>query len=183
MADYDIVIIGGSPAGRYAAAIAAQMKATVALVEWQQLPIADSRLPTTDSLSYVGQLTQQCDKLGIFGLNLRCGDASQDGQTSVEWKQIMQWVQGVRANLEEENSPVVLAALGVDFIQGQAKFVAQPQLGLVVNDRSLVARNYLIATNPRPLIPDIEGLEATKFLTASEVLPSLTAANLSLIHI
>jgi pyruvate/2-oxoglutarate dehydrogenase complex dihydrolipoamide dehydrogenase (E3) component len=198
MADYDIVIIGGSPAGRYAAAIAAQMKATVALVERElefigahrgapllESAVEEERLLTSPftshllphSLSYIGQLAQQCDKLGIFGLNLRCGDASQDGQISVKWKQITQWVQGVRANLEEENSPVVLAALGVDFIQGQAKFVAQPQLGLVVNNRSLVARNYLIATNPRPLIPDIEGLEATRFLTASEVLPSLTAAN------
>ena len=36
MADYDIVIIGGSPAGRYAAAIAAKQNATVALVEREQ---------------------------------------------------------------------------------------------------------------------------------------------------
>ena len=31
--DYDVVIIGGSPAGRAAAAAAAQLRATVALVE------------------------------------------------------------------------------------------------------------------------------------------------------
>ena len=43
MADYDIVIIGGSPAGRYAAAIAAKQNATVALVEREQGAIQNSK--------------------------------------------------------------------------------------------------------------------------------------------
>jgi len=182
MADYDIVIIGGSPAGRYAAAIAAQFKATVALVEREQGALSREQgkiIPTSDflphSLSYISQLAARCDKSRNFGLNLSCGNANLDCQ-SLQWERVTQWAQGVRANLEDENSPAVLAALGVDFIQAQGKFVAQPQLGLIVNNRCLVARNYLLATNPRPLIPDIEGLEATRFLTASEVLLSLAAA-------
>jgi pyruvate/2-oxoglutarate dehydrogenase complex dihydrolipoamide dehydrogenase (E3) component len=181
MADYDIVIIGGSPAGRYAAAIAAQMKVTVALVErklefvgaYSCAPLQESHL-LPHSLSYISQLAQQCDKSGNFGLRLGDKDASRNCQ-SLQWERVTQWAQSVQLNLEDDNSPAVLAGLGVDFIQGQGKFVAQPQLGLIVNNRYLVARNYLIATNPRSLIPEIEGLEATGFLTAAEILPSLTA--------
>jgi pyruvate/2-oxoglutarate dehydrogenase complex dihydrolipoamide dehydrogenase (E3) component len=187
MADYDLVIIGGSPAGRYAAAIAAQMRATVALVEREpeiigahscaplQKSLASHLLP--HALAYISQLAQQGDKCGNFGLNLRCAYTDRDRQLSLQWERVTQWVRSVQLNLEDENSPAVLAALGVDFIQGQGKFFAQPKLGLIVNHRCLVARNYLIATNPRPLIPEIEGLEATGFLTASEVLPSLSAPN------
>jgi len=175
MADYDLVIIGGSSAGRYAAAIAGQQNATVALVETQQLPTPNSQLPTPDSLSHVGQLARQWEKMGNFGLHLSYGNAIDDCQISVQWEQVMQWAQSVQSNLEDENSPAVLAALGVDFVLGQGKFVAQPNLGFVVNNRCLAARKYLIATNPRPIIPAIEGLVVTGYLTAAEVLPSLTS--------
>lgn len=196
MADYDIVIIGGSPAGRYAAAIAAKQNATVALVETEQRsggadetrsrgktisyhsPLTTlSRLPTSDSLSYIGQLVRQWEKMGNFGLRSRHGKAIDDCQISVQWEQVTQWAQSVQSNLEEENSPAVLAALGVDFILGQGKFVAQPNLGFIVNNRCLAARKYLIATNPRLIIPAIEGLVVTGYLTAAEVLPSLTSPN------
>ncbi|MBE9019579.1 mercuric reductase [Chroococcidiopsis sp. CCALA 051] len=197
MADYDIVIIGGSPAGRYAAAIAAKQNATVALVEREQGAIQNSKfkiqnskfsdsrtggflnppLPTPDSLSYIGQLARQWEKMGNFGLRSSHEKAIDDCQISVQWERVMQWAQNVESNLAEENSPAILAALGVDFILGQGKFVAQPNLGFVVNNRCLTGRKYLIATNPRPIVPDIEGLAVTGYLTAAEVLLSLTSLN------
>jgi pyruvate/2-oxoglutarate dehydrogenase complex dihydrolipoamide dehydrogenase (E3) component len=197
MADYDIVIIGGSPAGRYAAAIAAQLKAKVALVEWnlgvvgahscvplRESGVGENLIPNSlashllpHTLSHIGQLVQQQEKIGHFGLNLGYEDTIHDRQISVQWEQVTQWAQSLLANLEDENSPAVLAALGVDFIQGRGEFVAKPKLGFSVNNRCLVARNYLIATNPRPIIPAIEGLEVTGFITAAGVLPSLAAPN------
>ncbi|MGL5921596.1 FAD-dependent oxidoreductase, partial [Chroococcidiopsis sp.] len=201
MADYDIVIIGGSPAGRYAAAIAAQQNATVALVEREQGVLRcrgrelgelgeqnNSRiqnsldptlptLPTPHTLFHIGQLARQWEKMGNFGLRSSHGNAIDDCQVSIQWERVMQWAQNVQSNLAEENSPTVLAALGVDFILGQGKFVAQPNLGFVVNNRCLAARKYLIATNPRPIVPAIEGLAVTGYLTATEVFSSLTSPN------
>lgn len=220
MADYDIVIIGGSPAGRYAAAIAAKQNATVALVEREQVatrnsqlalsqspftidsefpilnsefsplfpdsrtpvrttggtPATDWLLPTPDSLSYIGKLARQWEKMRNFGLHWSHEDAIADARISVRWQRVMQWGQCVQSNLEEENSPAILAASGVDFIHGQGQFVSQPKLSFVVNNRCLVAQNYLLATNPRPLVPKIEGLKDAGFLTASEVLLSLASA-------
>ena len=197
--EYDVVIIGGSLAGRYAAAVAAQLRATVALVEpfpraggaggageageeyssfftsapLLLCPSAPHLLPHT--LAHIGQLTQHLSNVSQFGIDLHQHDAAKNCQISVQWAEAMGWAHGVVSNLEDQNSPAVLASLGVDFIQGTGQFESRSRLAFVVNDRRLLARSYLIATNSRPAIPEIEGLQITGYLTASEVWQSLTS--------
>lgn len=153
--DYDVVIIGGSRAGRYAAVAATQLGATVALVE-PQVPIY-SPLLTPHTITKTGQYQQLNN--AQFGIHL---------QNPVQWAEAMQWAEGVVSNLEDQNSPVVLASLGVDVIFGNGRFQRLP-LAFSVNGRRLRARAYLIATNSRPAIPDIEGLQTTGYLTVPEV--------------
>ncbi len=149
--DYDVVIIGGSRAGRYAAVAATQLGATVALVEPQQAPTFYSPLLTPHVT--IGQYQQ---------LN--------NAQSGIPWQNsTVQWAEGVVSNLEDQNSPVVLASLGVDVILGNGEFQRLPNLAFSVNKRRLRARAYLIATNSRPAIPDIEGLQTTGYITAPEV--------------
>lgn len=49
--DYDVVIIGGSPTGRYAAVTATQLRAKVALVEPAQRQGVAARSPLQDLLT------------------------------------------------------------------------------------------------------------------------------------
>lgn len=167
--DYDVVIIGGSLAGRYAAIAATYLGATVALVEPLKVqpatkPLLD--LLTPHALSEIGQLTQQ--------LSNAVGIPDQSGE-SVQWVEAMQWTESVVSNLEEQNSPIVLAALGVDVIFGNGQFERTPHITFTVNERRLRSRAYLIATNSRPRIPDIEGLQSTGYITTSEIWRSLTS--------
>jgi pyruvate/2-oxoglutarate dehydrogenase complex dihydrolipoamide dehydrogenase (E3) component len=201
--DYDLVIIGGSLAGRYAAACATQLRATVALVEpegrgqeedkgtrrqgdkerispttyplppTKTSPLATYLAPHT--LTQIAQLKQQLANAGQFGLHWHHPDANKSCQISVQLTEAMRWAEGVVSNLEDQNSPAVLASLGVDFIQGTGQFEAQPRLAFAVNNRRLLARSYLIATNSRPAIPEIEGLQSTGYLTPAEVWRSLTS--------
>ncbi len=209
--EYDVVIIGGSLAGRYAAIAAAQLRATVALIEpvsrtegaegtqgaegennskftrhsplasrgAQQCapthsPLTSILLPHT--LAQVGQLTQQLANASQFGIHLHNGDIAKNCQ-SLQLTEAMQWASNVVSNLEGWNSPAVLAALGVDFIQGNGQFESQPRQGFAVNNRRLSARSYLLATNSRPAIPEIEGLQFAEYITPGEIWQSLTSQN------
>lgn len=173
--DYDIAIVGGSLAGRYAAKAAVQLRATVALVEPPPSRGANTRSSLSDllaphTLARVGYFQQLADsQFGSHWHNTHTANGY-----SVRLAAAMQWAHGVVANLEDQNSPAVLASLGVDFIQGTGQFEPQPRLAFSVNGRRIVARSYIIATTSCPAIPEIEGLQTTGYLTAADVWQSLS---------
>jgi pyruvate/2-oxoglutarate dehydrogenase complex dihydrolipoamide dehydrogenase (E3) component len=133
MADYDLVIIGGSLAGRYAAIRAVQNK-KVALIEPDETTLFNLLFPY--ALSQLRQLKQQ-----FF--------IPPNYQISISWAEVRQWINNVIANIEEKHSLTVLAALGVDVIVGNAEFSSQ-ELLIKVNNRKLSAHAYLIATGTTP---------------------------------
>ncbi|MGJ5674524.1 MAG: dihydrolipoyl dehydrogenase family protein [Nostochopsis sp.] len=202
--DYDVVIIGGSFAGRSAALMATQLKAKVALVE----PKINYGFIHHHVLSEIGRLSQQVSYAAQLGIGVskppdffyptgvyngtinssteKTEEFSQQdpfrtislgkSQIPVEWSDALLYAHGISSNLEEQNSPAVLAAQGVDVIIGKGQFQASPDLVFVINNRSLHARTYLLASGSVPVIPDIEGLQKTGFLTLSEIWKSLTSS-------
>lgn len=171
MIDYDVVIIGGSPTGRYAAALATQKQARVALVEPQKpaFPGQCWRSARSNALLSVGRAVRQIERSSLFGIDLTADNPETDRTLSLDWQQTQCWLEAVVSNLEEQNSPAILASLGVDVIFGRGEFVSKPHLAFVVNQRTLRSRTYLLATASQAKIPDIEGLLLTGFLTAETI--------------
>lgn len=257
--DYDVVIIGGSLAGRYAALAATQLRAKVALVE----PKASVNFIYHHALSQIGKLAKQLGDAAQFGIHTSHADTATHSQLnggnstntplnfgnqsmrvssgtavslekyqiSLEWQQAMLYAKGVVSNLEDLHSPAILAAQGVDVIVGNGQFQSGTHLAFAVNDtghlperenipdlssqrlgwplrveatgvsglsgqqdviprvgnylqddswqggvlRLLRARTYLLANGSRPLIPEIEGLQKTGFLTLSDIWQSLSS--------
>lgn len=159
MADYDLVIIGGSPVGRYAAVRAIKQGAKkVALIE----PLSAAT-------------TSLFDVLAPHAINqLRAVEAQQfllpsEYTTSIAGTEVSQWAKNVVANVDERNSPAILSALGVDVIIDRGEFTSQKPLTFNLSDRQLLARSYLIATATLPTIPDIQGLHAIDYLTVRTI--------------
>jgi pyruvate/2-oxoglutarate dehydrogenase complex dihydrolipoamide dehydrogenase (E3) component len=70
-------------------------------------------------------------------------------------------------NLNTQNAPSLLASQGIDVIVGQPEFFGKPKFQLNVEGRSIIAKKYILATGTIPPNPEIEGLAAVGYLTAS----------------
>ncbi|MDZ8133848.1 MAG: NAD(P)/FAD-dependent oxidoreductase [Nostoc sp. DedQUE04] len=172
--DYDVVIIGGSLAGYYAALAATQLRATVALVQ----PKVDYGFTHHYALTEIGKLAQKLKDAGGFGIHATHTDTSEECQISMAWQEAMLYAQCAASNLQEQYSPAILAAQGVDAIVGSGQFQSSPQLAFAVNNRLLRARTYLLASGSHPEIPEIAGLQATGYLTLSNIWQSFRGATL-----
>lgn len=159
--DYDLVVIGSSPAGVYAAMTAARLKARVALVDFLA-PGAkrlDAPLKYKQSFIQLAQVIQQVRDAQQWGVHFS------EPEFSIHLKEAMQWAETGVAIASEFSAPDVLAAFGIDVISGQGQFRPSPKFGFELGSRWLRATTYLIATGSRPDIPEIEGLESTGYLT------------------
>ncbi|AFZ03051.1 dihydrolipoyl dehydrogenase family protein [Calothrix sp. PCC 6303] len=161
MIEYDIVIIGGTAAGRYAALKASQYGAKAALVEPSTNPESiciDALIEITNSL----QKLKNSNKFGIYDSHL---ETQNKYEHTLQWQALIQQILQIESHLGKIDAPAVLSAKGVDIIYGDGKFQAEPNLAFVVNNRQLIGRNYLLANGSIATIPEIEGLSKTGFLT------------------
>ena len=145
-AEYDLVIIGNSPEGIQAAIMAASLNARVALVKQdsKQDNFSYSQTVANRTWAHLGHKKQKLQELGLdFNLLLSP----------------YQWTETVLANLQELQSPALLAALGVDLVVGEGEFCRLPHLAFVVAQRRLQAHSYLLAMGSCPQRPQIEGIE------------------------
>jgi len=161
---YDVIIIGNTAVGRYAALTAALWEARVALVTQ-----GISRSPETDglynfTLTKLTQIAQQWGYLQPF--------PSQPLET------YQQWAQEVIDVVEQDNALLHLAAQGVDVIDGEGEFCRLPKPAFLVNEEKLKARGYLIATETVPTIPDVPNLSEVGYLTLTQIKQQATLQDL-----
>jgi pyruvate/2-oxoglutarate dehydrogenase complex dihydrolipoamide dehydrogenase (E3) component len=152
--DYDLVIIGGSAVGRYAAAQAT--RARVALVELAPPSLATLHRHT---LTQAGRIAHQIRQADLWGF-------SQPAPT-VQWQELADWTTRVAETLGEEQSLESLAASGVDVVVGAGAFCDR---GFSVNGRRLRSRAYLLAPATQPAIPAIPGLADIPYLTVESLI-------------
>ena len=135
--DYDLVVIGSSWAGIYAAKSACQLQARVALVTQTEKLYLPNDLLLNQSLGELGRWNyrQQNSFLG-----------NAENVIRLKEKEVVNWIRNIETDVQNLNSLAHLSALGVDVIVGRGEFYRLPKLGFKVKQRDLRSRNFLLAT-------------------------------------
>ncbi|MCU0538039.1 MAG: NAD(P)/FAD-dependent oxidoreductase [Hydrococcus sp. Prado102] len=162
--EYDLVVIGASEEGIYAAVAAASRKARVALVEQPPKGCGgDFEVIFNRTLSHVTHLSEQLD------IAMQLGAYQPTPHLEIQLTQAQAWAQEARAILAEQNSLATLAALGIDVIRGSGEFCRLPRQAFIIGNRKLRSRSYLLATGSHLVPMAIEGIERVGYLTPSEL--------------
>lgn len=157
--EYDLVVIGGSWEGIYAAIAATHLNARVALVEQGVAPYAD--VLYRRAISHVGDWLHQGENFSPFATPARF--------SQLDLAQVRSWANEILAPFSAAESRVKLAALGVDAIAGEGEFIRLPHLAFQVQQRRLRSRAYLLATGSSPILPNIDGLHPPDYLTFKDL--------------
>jgi len=154
---YDLAVIGGGTAGLVSAAVSAGIGAKTALVEQHRLGgecLWTGCVPSKAlirSASVLHALRHAAD----YGLEADGGRADFAG--------VMERVHAIIARIEPHDSPERFRGMGVDVIQGRARFLSPEQAE--VDGRRVHAKRWILATGSRTAIPPVPGLEDVGYLT------------------
>jgi pyruvate/2-oxoglutarate dehydrogenase complex dihydrolipoamide dehydrogenase (E3) component len=154
---YDIIAIGGGTAGLVTAAGAAGLGARVALVERAKLGGDCLWTGCVPSKALIGsaRIAQAFRDAASFGV--------EPAEPEVNAARVLESVREVRARIQPHDDPARFRAMGVDVIEGSARFVSPTEIE--VDGRRLSGRRFLIATGSRAAVPPIKGLAETGYYT------------------
>jgi pyruvate/2-oxoglutarate dehydrogenase complex dihydrolipoamide dehydrogenase (E3) component len=152
--NYDLVIVGETPAGKAAAIAAAQAYARVAWVTASVPRAADPLV-----LLREGSRTMQIRK----GLSLS-----------------QHWTKGAEvlsSALQGSQAPSGVQSYGVDYQEGPVQFQQKDGLCLTVGQRLMRSRSYLLAMEPEVLLPKILGMDLPQVWTIPQLWRELQVAD------
>jgi pyruvate/2-oxoglutarate dehydrogenase complex dihydrolipoamide dehydrogenase (E3) component len=155
----DLCVVGAGAAGLSVAAGAAQMGARVVLIERSEQMGGECLhvgCVPSKALLAAARAAETVRAAQRFG-------TSTDG-SAVNFRTVHDYVHGVIAGIQPVDSRERYASLGVNAIQASASFTSPREL---VTDRGHVIRprRVVVATGSRPVVPPIEGLDRTPYLT------------------
>ena len=163
---YDLVVIGGGPAGQVAAQVAAADGHHVAMTEMRLTGGTCVNFGCTPSKALIrcARAVHEARRGADFGFGL-------SSPPHVDFAKVMERVRRIRSMSSAGDAVQVLANAGIDVYLGQTTFI-EPN-AVTVDGRELRFKKAVIATGARPVAPTIEGLKEGEYLT-NETVFSLT---------
>jgi pyruvate/2-oxoglutarate dehydrogenase complex dihydrolipoamide dehydrogenase (E3) component len=160
---YDLAVIGGGTAGLVSSAVSAGIGARTALIERHRLGgecLWTGCVPSKAIIRSAAVLAA-FRRAGEFGIDAGGGEARAD------FARVMARVHEIIARIEPHDSPERFRALGVDVVEGQARFVSPEEVDL--GHRRVRARRWIVATGSRTAVPDVPGLAEAGYETHETV--------------
>lgn len=158
---YNLVVIGGGPAGLVAAAGAAGLGAKVALVERDQLggDCLHFGCVPSKALLRSAHLAGELRNAGRLGI--------EPSGPAIDFSSVLERVRRLRADIAENDSVARFQGLGIDVFVGDARFTSSRTLE--VAGAELRFCKAVVATGGRPAIPTLPGLDRENCLTSENV--------------
>ncbi|HEU0055088.1 MAG TPA: mercuric reductase [Longimicrobium sp.] len=162
MERFDLAVIGGGTAGLVSSAVSAGIGAKTALIERHRLGgecLWTGCVPSKAILRSAAVLAtlRRAREYGI--------DAG--GDARADFARVMERVREVIARIEPHDSPERFRGMGVDVIEGTARFVSPEEVE--VDGRRVRAKRWIVATGSRTAVPDVPGLAEAGYQTHETV--------------
>lgn len=151
----DVCVLGAGPAGLSFAAGAAQMGATVVLVEKGEMGgdcLNFGCVPSKALLAAAKRAAMAGTRLGVTWAD-----------AEVDFAAVNDHVRAAIAGIAPHDSQERFERLGVTVLREEARFLSRREVA--AGDHRVRARRFVIATGSRPMIPSIPGLEEGSYLT------------------
>ncbi len=163
----DLCIIGAGSGGLSVAAGAVQMGASVVLIEKGKMggDCLNTGCVPSKALLAAGHAAHTPSLAPQFGVNVP--------DPVVQFATVHAHVHDVIAGIAPHDSVERFESLGVNVIQGEAKFISAREVE--VDGTIIRPRRFVIATGSTALVPPIDGVDSTPYLT-NETIFDLTTA-------
>lgn len=157
----DLCVIGGGSGGLSVAAGAAQMGASVVLVEKGRMggDCLNTGCVPSKSLLAAAHAAQTVRESGKFGVN--------GHEPAIDFAEVQAHVQDVIAQIAPHDSVERFEDLGVTVIKAAGRFTGPRELR--AGDRIVRAKRFVIATGSSPAVPPVPGLADVPYLTNESV--------------
>ena len=163
--DTNLIVIGAGSAGLISSLIAATVRARVTLIERGAMggDCLNTGCVPSKTLIRSAKVAHTLRDAARFGI----GAVEPD----VDFAAVMARVHAAIAQIAPNDSVERYTSLGVDCVQGEARLM--DPWTVAVGERSITARNIILASGATPFVPPIPGIDEVPVLT-SENLWSLT---------
>ncbi len=159
--DRNLIVIGAGSGGLVASLIAAAVNAKVTLIEKDKMggDCLNTGCVPSKALIKSAKVASLIKRSSEFGIEV--------SESKVDFPAVMERVQSIIKTIEPHDSVERFEDLGVECIAGEAKITSP--WSVEVNQKTLTAKNIIVATGAGPFVPPIKGIEDIDYLTSDNL--------------